>query len=119
MTCIPSRISTFLGVAEDLKKNIMVKENELKGNFKNTKEKIETYFCPIGPYPNSPYWACPQLMQDPSAPTKWCMFPESMQRKFQPLKNERDAKKKVPRIETSDLIHDVMIRNYEELYIFE
>lgn len=43
------------------------------------------YFCPLGPYPSSPDCAWPQLMHEESAPTKWCIWPESMQRRFQPL----------------------------------
>lgn len=43
------------------------------------------YFGPSGPYPSSPHWDKPQLIQESSAPTTWCILPESMQRIFQPL----------------------------------
>ena len=48
-------------------------------------KETNTYFCPLGPNPSSPCCAWPQLMQEASAPTKWCILPESMQRIFQPL----------------------------------
>lgn len=89
MTCMPSRISTFFGVADDLRSRNKNRQN-LKREYGILKKillskVINTYFCPVGPNPSSPYCAWPQLMQEESAPTKWCILPESMQRMFQPL----------------------------------